>query len=48
MEKCSKAKEVTEATAESLDEVIECGQEQVKVIIVTRWSIGCCDICDKL
>ena len=33
VENCSK--DIAEATAETLDEVMECGQEKVKVILVS-------------
>ena len=39
VEECSQ--DVTEATAETLDEVMECGQEKVKVMRVSDWSLGC-------
>ena len=35
VEKCSK--DTTEATAETLDEVMECGQEKVKVMPISDW-----------
>ena len=39
VEDCSE--DVTEATAESLGEVMECGQEKVKVMRVSDWSMEC-------